>query len=401
MKILHTSDWHLGQNFMGKSRIEEHRRMVDWLARTVKEHGVDMVILAGDVFDTSTPPSYARELYHDCVVKLNQLGCRFVVVAGNHDSVSVLNESKSLLKHMHTYVVTQPSCDQPQDCLIPIQDGKGETQGVVCAIPFLRAQDMVKRELGQSSEQKHQQLSQSIVDYYQLIFDAAKQHYPEVPIIGTGHFTLIGGEKTDSVREIYVGTLEALSPSLLPAFDYLALGHIHKPMQVAGKETWRYSGSPMPMSFDEAKNSKSMVLYDTVADNVALLTIPQARTLITLKGNREELMAAVSSLDDSTDLAHWLEITVTEDTNLGNFQTQLRELIQDRNIDILRVQRQRNTYMPLAQQAETSTLDDVSPKDVFDQLLVERDIPDEQAAPLRQLFEQVLQECEVGPGEVP
>ncbi|MFT7200753.1 MAG: exonuclease SbcD, partial [Glaciecola sp.] len=105
MKILHTSDWHLGQSFFTKSRKEEHQGFIDWLLQQVATEQVDAVIVAGDIFDTGTPPSYAREMYNQFVVDMQQLNCVLVVLGGNHDSVSTLNESKQILACLNTFVV--------------------------------------------------------------------------------------------------------------------------------------------------------------------------------------------------------------------------------------------------------------------------------------------------------
>lgn len=105
MRILHTSDWHLGQNFYSKSRAAEHEAFLGWLLETARTHEVDAIIVAGDIFDTGSPPSYARELYNRFVVNLQQTGCHLVIVAGNHDSVATLNESRDILAFLNTTVV--------------------------------------------------------------------------------------------------------------------------------------------------------------------------------------------------------------------------------------------------------------------------------------------------------
>ncbi|MDU3048514.1 MAG: exonuclease subunit SbcD [Escherichia coli] len=102
MRILHTSDWHLGQNFYSKSREAEHQAFLDWLLETAQTHQVDAIIVAGDVFDTGSPPSYARTLYNRFVVNLQQTGCHLVVLAGNHDSVATLNESRDIMAFLNT-----------------------------------------------------------------------------------------------------------------------------------------------------------------------------------------------------------------------------------------------------------------------------------------------------------
>lgn len=131
MRILHTSDWHLGQNFYSKSREAEHQAFLDWLLETAQTHQVDAIIVAGDVFDTGSPPSYARTLYNRFVVNLQQTGCHLVVLAGNHDSVATLNESRDIMAFLNTTVVASAG-HAPQ--ILPRRDG---TPGaVLCPIPF-------------------------------------------------------------------------------------------------------------------------------------------------------------------------------------------------------------------------------------------------------------------------
>ncbi len=120
MRILHTSDWHLGQNFYSKSRAAEHDAFLSWLLARAQEHEVDAIIVAGDIFDTGSPPSYARELYNRFVVQLQQTGCRLVVLAGNHDSVAMLNESRDILAFLHTTVVANAGCPPIE---LPRRDG--------------------------------------------------------------------------------------------------------------------------------------------------------------------------------------------------------------------------------------------------------------------------------------
>ncbi|SQI86846.1 exonuclease SbcD [Klebsiella oxytoca] len=120
MRILHTSDWHLGQNFYSKSRAAEHQAFLDWLLASAQEHDVDAIIVAGDIFDTGSPPSYARELYNRFVVQLQQTGCRLVVLAGNHDSVATLNESRDILAFLKTTVVANAG---HAPFILPLRDG--------------------------------------------------------------------------------------------------------------------------------------------------------------------------------------------------------------------------------------------------------------------------------------
>ena len=202
MRILHTSDWHLGQNFYSKSRAAEHQAFLDWLLETAQSHQVDAIIVAGDIFDTGSPPSYARELYNRFVVNLQQTGCHLVVLAGNHDSVATLNESRDILAFLNTTVVASAG-HAPQ--VLPQRDG---TPGaILCPVPFLRPRDIITSQAGLTGQEKQQHLLSAITDYYQQQYQDACTLRGEqnLPIIATGHLTTVGASKvTPSVTFISV-----------------------------------------------------------------------------------------------------------------------------------------------------------------------------------------------------
>ncbi len=227
MRILHTSDWHLGQNFYSKSRAAEHQAFLDWLLETAQAHQVDAIIVAGDIFDTGSPPSYARELYNRFVVNLQQTGCHLVVLAGNHDSVATLNESRDILAFLNTTVIASAGY---------------APRAVLCPIPFLRPRDIITSQAGLSGSEKQQQLLHAIADYYQQQYQEACQLRGErkLPVIATGHLTTVGASKSDAVRDIYIGTLDAFPAQHFPPADYIALGHIHRAQCVGGTEHIRY-----------------------------------------------------------------------------------------------------------------------------------------------------------------
>jgi exonuclease SbcD len=232
MRILHTSDWHLGQNFYSKSRAAEHDAFLTWLLATAEEHLVDAIIVAGDIFDTGSPPSYARELYNRFVVKLQQTGCHLVVLAGNHDSVATLNESKDILAWLKTTVVASAGS---APFYLPLRDGS--PGAVFCPVPFLRPRDIMTSQAGLSGQEKQLHLLQAITDYYQQQYQAACELRGDsvLPIIASGHLTTVGASKSDAVRDIYIGTLDAFPAQNFPPADYIALGHIHRPQKPVGK----------------------------------------------------------------------------------------------------------------------------------------------------------------------
>jgi exonuclease SbcD len=424
MKILHTSDWHLGQHFMGKSRRDEHKAFIVWLLALVDSESIDAVIIAGDIFDTGSPPSYAREMYHQLVLDMKARECQLVIVAGNHDSVSMLNESKSLLSYLDTQVSSQANLDDLESHVIALKDKSGEVAAWVCAVPYLRPKDVMKSTAGQSEQDKKLGLLQHIGDFYQQVFELAceknKALKLPVPIIGTGHLTAMGGQVSESVRDLYVGTLEALPTSVFPKFDYLALGHIHRAQAITKDGRFRYSGSPIPLSFDELGRDKSLVIIDTAAfgdqalamdlfderqEPIQLHTIPTFQPMQSLKGNLKDVLKQIADLPltesktkDGSILEGknlWLEVTVIADEYLSDVHKRLVEAIEGKPIELLRVMRKSAVETKRDAFESRQTLSELTVKDVFEKSLQgNADIDEEESVILTNLFNHCLIEME-------
>lgn len=265
MRLLHTSDLHLGQNFFGRCRQTEHDAFLGWLVEQASARKVDAVVIAGDVFDTSMPPSFAREQYNRFIDALLDTGARLIILSGNHDSPAMLGESKLLLKRLSTLVIAEVArLPQEQVFVVPRRDG--EPGMILCAIPFIRARDVARSEAGQSEEEKRQALMSGIAAHYAQIHEAAlalrAELGRELPIVATGHLATVGANSSESVREIYVGSINAFPTNGFPPADYIALGHIHRPQAVGGHEHIRYCGSPIPLSFDEVGQDKQVLLVE-------------------------------------------------------------------------------------------------------------------------------------------
>lgn len=399
MRILHTSDWHLGQHFMGKTRQAEHRAWCAWLVQTVQEQQADALIIAGDIFDTGTPPSYAREQYNQFVVQMQATGCQLVILAGNHDSVAMLNESKGLLAQLNAHVISSVA-DNLNEQLLVLKQRNGEVGAIVCAIPFLRPRDIQRSQAGQSAEDKQSDLQQAIAEYYAQLFSQAQMLRDElkvmVPIIGTGHLTTVGVSLTESVREIYVGSLTAFPTDAFPAFDYLALGHIHRPQKVAGLEHIRYSGSPIALSFDEAKQQKELLRIDldhTGLQAVEVLEIPCFQRLISLSGSFAELEKQFLELAGQLDPAApaWLEIQVEIDDYYADLDERVTALCSDLPVEVLRVRRVRGNKVSGLTRDFGEVLAELSPNEVFAKRLHSEELTEEELGVLKALHAQVLE----------
>lgn len=389
MRILHTSDWHLGQNFMGKSRQAEHRQLIDWLVAQVDEHAVDAVLIAGDIFDTGTPPSYARELYSDLVVRLHAAGVALLLLGGNHDSVATLRESSALLERLSAHVVPHAGAPEAQVRVLPLR-AQAKPGCVVCAVPFIRARDVMQSEYGQSAEQKQQTLQLAIQAYYQAVFAAADAQRKAleaelghaVPLIATGHLTTVGASASESVREIYVGALEAFPTSAFPPVDYIALGHIHRPQKVGGLAHIRYSGSPIALSFDEAMQQKEMLLVElgeAGLETVTPLPVPVFQPLVALKGNLKTLPDAIAKAakDASSERPVWIEVTVAEDDYLADLPARIQTLTEGLPVEVLRIRRERGNNVAQLSADAGVTLDELDPLDVFARRLAHETLDDE------------------------
>ncbi|MCC2637485.1 MAG: nuclease SbcCD, subunit [Moraxellaceae bacterium] len=373
MRILHTSDWHLGQSFMGKTRLAEHQAFLDWLIGQVQAHQVDAVIIAGDVFDTGTPPSYARELYNSFVSRMHDSGATLVVLGGNHDSVATLGESRALFSKLGTHVVPGVAAIVADQVLV-LPDQSGRPGALLCAVPFVRAREVVLSEAGQTAEQKQQALQAAIRRHYHDVYELALARRAALggtlPIVATGHLTTVGASLSESVREIYVGTLAAFPASEFPPADYIALGHIHRPQKVGGQEHIRYCGSPIPLSFDEARTEKEVVLVE-LADgglkSVTPVTVPTFQQLVSLTGSLVELESAFAELAVTADPGRpvWAEVVVASDDYLSDLQERLQAMIEDKPIEILRTRRERGQAAATWQQATGGTLDELTPHQVF------------------------------------
>lgn len=402
MRILHTSDWHLGQHFMGKTRQGEHAAFLEWLVSQVELQQIDAVLVAGDIFDTGTPPSYARELYHNFVVAMSRAGTSLVLLGGNHDSVAMLNESRELLGALKVQVIPGAMAE-PEQQIITLVDRTGEPGAVLCAIPFLRPRDLLESRAGDSADDKGRALQQAIAGHYQQLFERAQKRRAELgnelPVIATGHLTTVGASSSDSVREIYIGTLEAFPASAFPPADYIALGHIHKPQKVGGCEHIRYSGSPLALSFDESGQQKEVLVVEFSnhgLQGIAPLPVPVFQPMMRVKGSLEELELRLpeAAMAGAGERPVWLEVTVTEDDYLSDLQARVQTLCEGLAVEVLMVRRGRSERSAVLVVEQKETLSELTPQQVFERRLAMEQLAGDDENELSRLYTQVLADLE-------
>ncbi|SIQ08474.1 Exodeoxyribonuclease I subunit D [Alkalispirochaeta americana] len=387
MRVLHTADWHIGRALYGRQRYQEFEAFLDWLVTAIADHRIDLLLVAGDIFDTTAPSHRAQQLYYQFLCRVAASSCRHVViVAGNHDSPSFLNAPRELLKTLSVHVVGR--AETPEEEVLVLDDPEGSPELIVCAVPYLRDRDLRTAEAGESLEDKERKLLKGLCDHYTAVADVALEKRSAlgvpVPIIATGHLFAAGGTtlEGDGVRDLYVGTLAQVTAGIFPpSFSYVALGHLHVPQTVGGLETCRYSGSPLPMGFGEAKQQKSLCLVvlsgpgnhpeakddkDTLYPpaSVELIPVPVFQKLRRLQGDWPALEEAIPALA-AEKCPVWLEVIYEGHDSSGDLRGRLESLLEGTPLEVLRVKNTGVVDRVLEQAGQDEELGDLDVQEVF------------------------------------
>jgi len=303
MRVIHTSDWHLGQELHGFDRGVEHDAFLDWLTGQLIEQNADALIVTGDVYDTVNPPIPAQQRLYQFVSRALTKSplLQMVFIGGNHDSAARLELPQHLLHAHQVHLIGgMPRYDgrpTAERTLIPLRDKTGTPRAVCAAIPYLRPGDLPTVTSGESSLQM----------LYRDVIAAANTIHGDLPLIVTGHLHMRGGAVSElSERRIVVGGEEAVASDIFPAsVTYVALGHLHKPQSISGQTVIRYAGSPFPMSVTEKDYHHSIVVIDV--DKTDGATTALVRTPRAVAFHRVPAVGA-APLDVIEDALHRLEI---------------------------------------------------------------------------------------------
>ncbi|MCB0520913.1 MAG: exonuclease SbcCD subunit D C-terminal domain-containing protein [Lewinellaceae bacterium] len=371
MKLLHTSDWHLGQKFISREREEEHRLALDWLVKTIVNEKIDLLIVAGDVFDIGNPPNYARSLYYNFLKQLWGTTCRHIVVTGgNHDSPHMLNAPKELLQLLNVHVVGHAP-EQMEDAVLVLKNKKGTPEAVVAVVPFLRDQDLRRAGNGETGLERTDKIRQGILAHYEAVAEKAEVFkHLKVPIIATGHLCATGAEASEKQDNIYLGNLENIrADQFSNVFDYVALGHIHRAQAVGGMGHVRYSGSLIPLSFSETKDEKSVTVVEFEEGKIKVvyeLALPVFRRLKSLEGSLPQVKQRLEKLHEKyrESLSPWAEVIVESDTVIPNLSGLMQDFVENLHVELLRT-RLKSSHFSLDAQVVDVELEALDPLEVF------------------------------------
>lgn len=357
MRLLHTSDWHLGHTLKDVTREYEHAQFLAWLLETCERERIDALVITGDVFDSSTPPASAERMWFDwlAAARRRMPTMDIVAIAGNHDSPARLGAASAVLRELGVHVVG--SFDRERS-LITIANGAG----LVAAVPFLRPLDL---PVGTDAE----------AIFKDVINAARARRRPGQALIAMGHLYLAGADPSvSSERRIAVGGQEAASTKLFPEdLSYVALGHMHRPQQIT-RDTMRYAGSPIPLSLDEAGYKHSVVIVE-LEDGRAhprLAPIPRAIEIVRIGPTTiDNVVTAIAALPDRAGdgpdpSRPYLEVVV----QLARPEPRLRQIIEvaveRKRVRLIRLGvEETGDGTTLGDHAIAERLAELDPRDVF------------------------------------
>ncbi|KAB1987146.1 exonuclease SbcCD subunit D [Streptomyces triticiradicis] len=313
MRLLHTSDWHLGRAFHRVNMLDAQSRFIGHLVTTAREREVDAVVVSGDVYDRAVPPLAAVQLFDDALHRLADLGVPTVMISGNHDSARRLGVGAGLIGRAGIHLRTDPAaCGTP----VVLADTHGDV--AFYGLPYLEPA-LVKDEFG-VERAGHETVLAAAMDRVRADLAGRARGTRSVVL---AHAFVTGGEASDSERDITVGGVASVPAGVFDGVDYTALGHLHGSQTIA--ERVRYSGSPLPYSFSEADHRKSMWLVDLGPDgflSAERIDCPVPRPLARLRGHLEDLLAD-PELERHTDA--WVEATLTDPVRPADPMARLAE----------------------------------------------------------------------------
>ena len=391
LRILHTSDWHIGRRLKEHDRTEEFRSFFRWLEGVIVSENIDVLLVAGDIFDNTTPTVTAQNIYYSFLSRLAESPLRHtVIISGNHDSPSFLDAPSSLLKLSRIHVIGQAS-PNPADEVLTLRDESGNPELIVCAVPYLRERDI--RTVTADDHDTEQALTAGILEHYARVFDYARRLH-DVPVIAMGHMFLKEGRTNtdEGIRSLYVGTAPEIGADVFPDdVIYTALGHLHSAQSV-GRENIRYSGSPIAMTFGEASQEKSVYVLDTEG-NINAVSVPVFQRLERVSGTISELAEQLRALGQTHE-SIWVEVTHKGDEIIGDLQDRLSMITKPfPELEILSVYDE--SREPTGTVAAAEGLEKIKPMEMLELCLDANNVQEEQRKVFRPMYQEILRGLEI------
>lgn len=369
MKILHTSDWHLGKRLFKLDRTPEHELFLNWLLDTLISEKVDLLLIAGDIFDTPMPPHQALEMFYNFLHRVStETNTETMIIAGNHDS-GILLEAPSKILAPHRVKVWGKLSPNPEDHWLRVQNIE------LCAIPYFRSYELLPQGEGDAIE---------VLKKYLI----RERTLPQVLMLHhlAGIFEASGSEQVISLSGV-----DSIPTEILNTFDYVALGHIHKPQKIAPNSY--YSGSPIPLRFSETK-SKSVVIIEEESGALLsrILPIPVFRNLMILKTSEASYLSDLEKLIKTTELTPMIEIQIELTSPKVGLIDEIKEKLLKKEMELL-------SFIPLYQgedrkERKSEKIFQLSTMELFEEFYAAKypqdpNIPDDLKDDFKSLLEKV------------
>ena len=401
MKILHTSDWHLGHRLHEHSQQEEQELFLEWITNVITEREADILLISGDIFDVSVPSTQSQRMYYNFLINLRNTPCKHVLItAGNHDAPGNIDAPKALLSALSIDVVGRASEDLSQEVFKYNIDGESV---IIAAVPYLRDQDIRRAVSGENFEEITERYRTALMRHYSAAAEYCESvNMNNCPQIAMGHLFAIGGKTSDSEQSIYVGSLGDIAADDFPkSFDYIALGHLHRPQIVAKNDKIRYSGSPHILSFSELNYDKKIIEIE-IAENkikdIKDIIIPKFRNIIKVNGTLESCKSQLKIIaNNNYKLLPWIEVVIDNEANNAIGFTEIQQYVNELNAEkellkVLKVslKNARDTHGIEQINKQAKEVEDLSPVDIFREKCKEQEFNLEENEDILDAFNEIV-----------
>ena len=378
LRIIHTADWHLGHQLHGQSREYEHRQFLDWLLKTLKVEQADVLVVAGDIFDTSNPSATAQAQFYDFLsqARIQNPELDIIFIGGNHDSAARLDAPHPILDAFNIHIVGGfPIKDNKPDysrLFIPLHNDKGDIKGWCIAMPFLRPSDLLLQK-----DKQADRLIAGVKQRYREAVDFAQEYVKDDQfLLATGHCYMANSSISElSERRILGGNQHALPVDIFSErIDYVALGHMHLAQRVAKQEHIRYSGSPIPLSLSE-ECYKHQALCVEIDDKqhveIRTLAIPRFVEIIRLPKKALPLDEVLQLLDDlelddiEGEQQPWLELKIKLEQPQPDLRQKIEKALEGKAVRLVKITTQYTGNSESLADEVKEELEDINPEDVF------------------------------------
>lgn len=401
MRILHTSDLHLGHRLCDRDRYSEHDAFIDWLVDTICSNSIDLLLVCGDVFDSYTPSNKAQEQYYRLIHGVHsRAGIPVIITGGNHDSGTWLDAPSSLLDQFNVHVKGSKP-DNIEELIVDIRNKEGVLTGVVCAVPYLRERDVRSFTESADEHERTQAWGAGVAALYTRLYEKAAERTAgtNVPVIATGHCFMTGASLTPDEESMYIGGLGQLSSSVIPeGLSACFLGHIHTAQKLSTKVPVFYSGTPVPLDFSE--RGKRFVYIHEFANSELCdstkLQVPVTRRLSSISGSLASLREQIRTMIEESNVPVWFDIELPFEEDSVNAHQALIAMVENEEAEVLKVRMLRDDNLDNNDRLSVQSLDNLKEVQVFEAACRQAGLDEDNVKELIPFFDQLLDEVSQG-----